>query len=102
MAQMQMLMAQKQVDLGAQYQSLQQHVNTVYAYRDQHGKDDYFIRWMEGKKKADKEAAKVDTARQELRTYWRMIKEAYELGTLPLPSREFLSGRMVRFSEASC
>ena len=89
-----MEMAKYQVDLEAQYTPLQQHLNTIYSFRDKHG-DDYYLDWMEGLRRKTSEVASVDEARRALNGYWKAVKKSYELGLLPVPSNEFLSGHMV-------
>ncbi|CAL8466204.1 g5740 [Coccomyxa elongata] len=94
--QREMEMAKYQVELQKEYETLQTHLDTIYAFRDKHGKSAYYLMWMEGLQRKTKEAESVDKARRALNTYWKGVKSSYELGTLPVPGKEFLTGHMLR------
>ncbi|EIE24331.1 hypothetical protein COCSUDRAFT_41566 [Coccomyxa subellipsoidea C-169] len=89
-------MAKYQVELQKEYETLQPHLDAIYAFRDKHGMSTYYLTCMEGLQRKTKEAASVDKARRALNAYWKAVKNSYELGTLPVPGNEFLSGHMLR------
>lgn len=93
-----MEMAKYQVELQKEYETLKSHLDTIYAFRDKHGKSAYYLKWVEGLQRKTEEAESVDKARRALNAYWKSVKSSYELGTLPVPSKEFLTGHMVSAS----
>ena len=97
-----MTIANFQVKLEAEYEDLQPFLDTLYSYRRMHGEGQFFLVWMEGRRCEDEAAARVDTARRQLRAYWKKVKQSYEMGTLPLPRAEFLSGNMVCLASCFC
>lgn len=88
-------MRRHQIQLERDYGILRPSLDVIKAYRDKHGKAEYYLVWLAGRWAHDEEAAAVDTARSQLRAYWNQIRQSYEQGTLPLPTAEFLSGDMV-------
>ena len=88
-------MSNLQKELEAEYAKLRPTLDIINDYRQKHGEAQYFLIWMEGMRRGDEAARKVEEARQDLKDYWRKVKRWYEQGELPLPRAEFLSGKMV-------
>ncbi|KAK9811653.1 hypothetical protein WJX72_007693 [[Myrmecia] bisecta] len=65
----------------------QQHLDTLYDYQAQHGKDSYYIVWArdmaaDASSAARAAAKKVDDARRKLGSFWAEVEECYAMGAL--------------------
>ena len=76
------------LDLKREYEEKhQEHLDTLYRYEEENGKDKYYLEWltaMHSSCKEDKaEALEVDKARRRLGLFWYVVKESYEYNALP-------------------